>query len=129
MRLIQYSSRGNHGKDCLQDDALYSDGFLTFLLTLWSVLRAAWLDIFALIIFTLSRSPRCIMCYVMLGIALQYHYGHPRDRDYSKNFLPALKKNLRTKERANFGGRERFGVMRFYCRLQQTNCNYFPQSQ
>ena len=67
------------------------------------------------------------MCYVMLGIALQYHYGHPGDRDYSKNFLPALKKNLRTKERANFGGRERFGVMRLYCRLQHTNCNYSPQ--
>ena len=67
-------------------------GSLTFLLMLWSVLRAAWLDIFALIIFTLSRSPRCIMCYVMLGIALQYHYGHPGDRDYSKNFPPAQKK-------------------------------------
>lgn len=32
------------------------------------------------------------MCYVMLGIALQYHYGHPGDRDYSKNFPPAQKK-------------------------------------
>ena len=27
MRLTQYSSNGNHGCDCLQDDVLYSGGF------------------------------------------------------------------------------------------------------
>ena len=69
------------------------------------------------------------MCYVMLGIALQYHYGHPGDRrgrDYTRN-SPA-KEKFENKRASKFGRQGTIRGNEILLQVATNKRNYSPKS-
>ena len=128
MGLTQYSSRGNHGCDCLQDDVLYSDGFSDIFVDAVVSFASRLVGYFCSYYIYIIPIPPLYNVLCNARNCFTISLWSPWRQGLQQEFSSSSKENSRTKERANFGGRERFGVMRFYCRLQQTNCNYSPQS-
>lgn len=129
MRLTQYSTRGNHGCDCLRDDVLYSDWFSDIFVDAVVSFASRLVGYFCSYYIYIIPIPPLYNVLCNARNCFTISLWSPWRQGLQQEFSSRSKENSRTKERANFGGRERFGVMRFYCRLQQTNCNYSPQSQ